>query len=271
MKRALVAMIVLGMVGFALEATTPFAGLGGEPIKAMLLKRHYGVAYREATASLILARTTDLAGQLVFVLVGLALILTATNPALDALPYRQVAGSGVAAMVAFVVLLVLAQRGRALARLRAWLVHSRLGRRVLPPRAVTALGALRAVEDRLAAYYAVESGRCAVSLALAVADWVLGACAIYLSLALLGHPVSLADAVVVESFVAIVRSALFMVPADLGTQEGAFVLICGALTGSPESGLALAAILRARTLVWIVWGFALAGWYSLWHDRMATA
>jgi hypothetical protein len=41
------------------------------------------------------------------------------------------------------------------------------------------------------------------------------------------------------------------------------MLICGALLGSPAAGLALAAIRRARDLVWIPVGLALASHYSL--------
>jgi uncharacterized membrane protein YbhN (UPF0104 family) len=138
-----------------------------------------------------------------------------------------------------------------------------MGKRLARERAVAAFRVLQAIEDRLAAYYRAEPGRCALSLGFAFAGWLVDAGAVYLSLMLLGHPVALVDAVVIEAFLTIVRSALFMVPADLGTQEGALILICGALLGSPESGLALAAIRRARDLVWIFSGLALASHYSL--------
>ncbi len=251
------------MAGFALDATTPLAGLGGEPIKAILLKRQYGVSYRDATASLVLARTTDLAGQLLFVLIGFALLLSSPNPALDALPYRLAACTGVALMAACIGLLLVAQQRRALGPLRRWLERSGIGTRVAREHTAAAFRALEAVEDRLAAYYRAEPGRCALSLGLAFAGWLVDAGAVYLGLRLLGHPVTVIDAVVIEAFLTIVRSAFFMVPADLGTQEGALMLICGALLGSPTSGLALAAIRRARDLVWIPSGLALASHYSL--------
>jgi uncharacterized protein (TIRG00374 family) len=251
------------MVGFALDTTTPLAGFGGEPIKAILLKRQYGIPYRDATASLVLARTTDLAGELLFVLVGLALLLSSPRPALEALPYRLVACVGVALMAAFMGLLVFAQQRRALGLLRRWLERRWSGTRAAHEHAVAALRGLQEVEDRLAAYYRAEPGRCALSLGLAFAGWLVDAGAVYLGLTLLGHPVTVTDAVLIEAFLTIVRSALFMVPADLGTQEGALMLICGALLGSPAAGLALAAIRRARDLVWIPAGLALASHYSL--------
>ena len=63
------------MVGSALDHVTPFGGLGGEPVKAIVLKRRYGVRYAEAATSLVLARTTDLMAQLVFITIGFALML----------------------------------------------------------------------------------------------------------------------------------------------------------------------------------------------------
>jgi hypothetical protein len=55
----------------------------------------------------------------------------------------------------------------------------------------------------------------------------------------------------------------FFVPADLGTQEGAQVLICSGITGSPELGLALATIRRSRDLVILALGAIFGTEYSL--------
>ncbi len=42
-----------------------------------------------------------------------------------------------------------------------------------------------------------------------------------------------ADAIVIEAFVTLVRSTFFFVPGDLGTQDGAQVLICSAISWPP--------------------------------------
>ena len=78
------------MVGSALADVTPLAGLGGEPVKALLLKRDYGIPYRDAAASLVLARMTDLVAQVGFLVVGFALISgTGLAPS-----FRWAAGGG---------------------------------------------------------------------------------------------------------------------------------------------------------------------------------
>ena len=70
----------------------PLAGLGGEPVKALLLKRRYGVRYRDAAASLVLARMTDLVAQVLFMALGFALIAGMDLPA----SFRLGAGGGLA-------------------------------------------------------------------------------------------------------------------------------------------------------------------------------
>jgi uncharacterized membrane protein YbhN (UPF0104 family) len=102
-----------------------------------------------------------------------------------------------------------------------------------------------------------------LSILAAFCEWMCAAIATWIAIRFLGHPISFADAIVIEAFVTLVRSAFFFVPADLGTQDGAQVLICSAMTGSPELGVALAAVRRARDLVWVIWGLAIGSAYSL--------
>jgi uncharacterized protein (TIRG00374 family) len=248
------------MVGFALERSTPLAGLGGEPAKAVLLKRHYGLRIRDASASLVLTRTTDLIAQVLFITIGTVLMFRS-----EALPepYRFAAGGGLALFSVCILLFFLAQKGGAVSRVQAWLERGWLRERSLSERTVRALGALQDLDQRLVSYYTAERGRFSLSVGAAFAEWMLGAVAVDLALDFLGRPVPFADAVVIESFLVLVRSTLFFVPADLGTQEGALVLICGAVAGSPASGLALSAIRRARDLLFMLWGLAIGSAYSL--------
>lgn len=114
----------VAMAGIGLENVTPLGGLGGEPIKAIVMKRYYGVPYRDASASLVLTRTTDVIGLLVFIALGLALMLHAK---LLPLSYRAGAVAGLVFLAVCVALFVWVQRGRAFSRVRHWLEHGRLG------------------------------------------------------------------------------------------------------------------------------------------------
>ena len=246
------------MVGSALDVVTPLAGLGGEPVKAALLKKHYGILYREGAASLVLARMTDLVAQVAFISIGFALMFRE-----DLVPsgYRTAAAAGLGLFTLAIVLFFLVQQRRGFSWLRARMETGWLGRQ-LGDQGVRALDGLRDVEDRLVGFYTTERFHFGLSVFFAFGDWVCEAGATYLAVNLLGFPIDFFDAMVIESFVILVRSTLFFVPADLGTQEGAQVLICGAITGSPAAGLALAAIRRSRDLLWIIWGLAIGSNYT---------
>lgn len=242
------------MVGEAFNMVLPAGGFGGEPIKAVLLKRHHAVSYREGTVSIILARTVNLIGLVIFMLVGLILLAG-----------HDVGGRfGPFALGGFLFLtfgigvLFAVQKFRATSR-----TGSRLGRTRLGARLNAALGHIHDVEDRLQHFYAERPWRFVPAVLLAFTNWVVGAAETYAILYFLGHPVSPGEAIIIESVNQMVRAVTFFVPANLGTQDSALIVLVGAVTGSPETGVALAAVKRIREIVFVIWGFALGSIYSL--------
>jgi uncharacterized protein (TIRG00374 family) len=240
------------MVGDAVNNLTPLASVGGEPVKVALLKNRYGVSYRESTASLVLMQTIVNGALVFFVSIGFVLMWMT-----DALPpaYRLAAGSGLATLTAGLASFFFVQRYQGVSRVSGWLGRHRFG-----ARALALLDVVRDIEDRLIAFYTGQPGRFATAIALVFVNWVLGSVEIACMLYFLGHPISLADAWVIESLFALVRTALFVVPANIGTQEGSLVLVCGLITGSPTLGLAVALIRRFRELTWLCGGVIL-GWF----------
>ena len=78
--------------------------------------------------------------------------------------------------------------------------------------------------------------------------WVAHLGETWLALWLLGVPVTLAEALVIEALSNAVRSAAFLIPGALGAQEGG-ILAVGLVYGlTPETALALALIKRGREL-----------------------
>ena len=65
-------LFAIRMAGETVNVTTPTAYVGGEPLKAYLLKR-YGVPMVDGLASVITAKTTMTLAQVFFILLGLAL------------------------------------------------------------------------------------------------------------------------------------------------------------------------------------------------------
>lgn len=239
------------LAGEAFNAVLPAAGMGGEPLKAEILKRRYGIGLKEGAASLILARTVNLIALVAFLIVGFA--LTWQSPALPDW-VKHVAALGLALLTLGTVLFFALQRLR---------LSSRLGVRLAAQPWAARLGdALRHVEDvdaRFVRFYGRHRGKLAAALALALANWLLGAAEVYAAMAFLGHPVDWKTAWIIEAAAQMIRAAGFFIPAAIGVQEGTFVFLCGALTGNPALGLAAAVARRVREVLWIVAGMLAAG------------
>jgi uncharacterized membrane protein YbhN (UPF0104 family) len=103
-------------------------------------------------------------------------------------------------------------------------------------------------------FYTQNRGRFAAAIALAFLNWAVGAVEIYVAMIFLGHPMSFTDAWIVESVAQLIRSAAFFIPAAVGAQEGAFLLVFSMMTGGPALGVAMALVRRARELFWLLLG-----------------
>ena len=242
-------------VGEAFNNVTPTASVGGEPLKALLLKTHYEVGYRESSATIVIAKTTILLGLMLFLLVGFLLLLAS-----DRVPssYRTVAGAGLIALTFITTNFFLWQRLRLTSVAGSRFAFGRFGERI-----DRWLEVINDIDDQFLHFYADHRTHFAGALLLAILNWVLGVVEVYLVMGFLGFPISFAEAWIIESMAQLVRAGAFFIPAAIGAQEGAFLLVCGAITGSPTLGMALALVRRARELLWIFGGLCLWWMYSL--------
>ena len=242
------------MVGETFNNIIPAASFGGEPVKAVLLKRHYGVSYHDSTASLILARTINMVGLCVFLAIGFALMLD--SPKLDTV-YKHTAGIGLAGLATGTLLFFGIQRFRVGSAAGNW-----LGRRVLSEKVHWVIEQVQRMDETLVRFYSQYRGRFVGAVSLAFANWVLGAVEIYYVLWLLDAPISWAEAWVIEAVAQMVRTGTFFIPLSLGAQEGVFLVVAGAITGQPALGLSVGLVRRFRELLWIAWGYLLGAWYT---------
>jgi uncharacterized membrane protein YbhN (UPF0104 family) len=73
-------------------------------------------------------------------------------------------------------------------------------------------------------------------------------------LVVLGIPVSLVTALVIEAFGTAVRFATFLVPASVGALEAANAAAFAGLGLTASAGLAFSLVRRGRQVVWVVIG-----------------
>ncbi len=247
-------LYLVRMLGEAFNNVTPLGSMGGEPVKVAVLKRHYRIPMREAGASLVLAKTTNMLGLMMFLLVGFVLLLLSRKLAPG---YQLLAAAGLAGLLLATLAMFLVQRFRLSSRAGGWLLRGRVSERLHH--------LLRVIEDidaRLLEFYTRNQGRFLISTALALSNWLLGVVEVYVVMRLFGYPVTVTDAWIIEAMVQMIRAAAFFIPAGIGAQEGGFLLFSGALTGNPALGIAVSVVRRSRELLWILLGLLIFWGYQ---------
>jgi len=215
----------------------PVARIGGEVAGYRVLTRH-GVPPVPAAAGLLVDMAVTLLSQGVFCLAGGALLVAySTEPRL-----MVQLTLGFAVLVAFGAVFVVMQRSGMFGKLvRA---ASRLG-----VDRWAGLASQGARIDRATQAIYRRRGRIVACFGWQLVGWSAGAVELWLALFFLGHPVSFAEALIVEATVQAIASIAFLVPGALGVQEGGFLLIGAALGIDGPTALALAASRRLRDLL----------------------
>jgi len=240
------------LAGEAVSLATPTMSVGGDPLKAYLLRPR--LPLRDGFVSVIADKTTVVAGQVLFLALGLLAAYLVAPPAGRLLPI----------MTGLLVLEVLAVGGFALVQATGALggggrLLGRLARRVGVGGAERFEQGLGDLDRALAALYRHRRRRLVASAIVHAVAWATGGLEIYLVLSLLGTPAPLGIVLIVESFASGVKFASFMVPASLGALEGGYVVFFEAFGLGAAAGLSYVLVRRLREITWAVVGFLALG------------
>jgi uncharacterized protein (TIRG00374 family) len=236
-------------IGEAVNNVIPSAYIGGEALKVYLLKQR-GVDATTATTAAVVSKSAQTLAQLLFICTAAALFL---RIAPEAPGLRQgiavVLGGGLAAVG---VLFWIQSRGvfGSVRRVTGcfgwkpqWLEARREG--------------LERTDRTITGFYRDHRGRFLASTLAYLAGWLLDSTEIYLVSRLVGQPVTVAQALVVEAFVGVAKVMGMWVPGAMGVQEGGILLI-GRTAALPEPlCLAYAVLRRAREVVFVAVGWLL--------------
>jgi putative membrane protein len=232
----------------SVNALLPVARIGGEIVACRIVRPHLRDG-PSAAASLVADMALSVLSQATFALVGVALLYAIGTS--SELGIRLLLGA-----LALIVLgtgFALAQRFRALGALVAVLNRLFAGRFAL------AHAPARGFDDAMRAIYE-RRGNIAACFSWQLAGWFLGAGELWIALQFLGEASGLLDAIALEALIQAVSSLAFFVPAALGVQEGAFIVIGAALGIDPATALALATARRLRDAIVFLPGLAAWQW-----------
>src|SRR5262245_57903665 len=162
------------LAGDALNVATALASVGGEAVKAWLIRRD--VPYEESVPSVVIAKTTITIGQALFLLIGIAVAWTTLSR--ESVVVRT--------MLWLLVVEILAVGGFVLCQLVGLV---RRGGRLLTGLGVTADASYaERLDDVLRRFYREDRGRLLLSTSFHLGGWLLGGLETYLMLMVLGIP-----------------------------------------------------------------------------------
>ncbi len=223
----------------AVSRLLPVAGIGGE-IVGIRLARWRVADLSGVSASVIVEVMVTMAVQYVFSALGLVLIVASTH---QVGVLRTVGLALVLSLPLPVMAVVLVRRGGVFHAVERW-AGSLLG---------ASSSILHGMDGRqLDADIDVLMSRAGLLLRAFVWQlngYLLGAFEAYWALELLGHPVSLGGALAIEGLTQAVRHAAFFVPAGLGVQDAAVVVLAQMFGVDREVAFSLALVKRMREVL----------------------
>lgn len=255
-------VLAIRTAGEVVNMTTPTAYVGGEPLKAYLLKRQ-GVPLVEGLASVVTAKTTMTIAQILFILVGIGL-------GFWLLGSEGSAGQTITAGLVSVGLLVFGVGAFVIVQRQGmftWMlkVLRRFGLRLdfLESREQTFLELDRTIAD----FYARQRSAFLISTALFFLGWLAEALEVFVIVLCLGQPITVLSAVAIGALSVFIKGGTFFIPGSLGAQDAGNLLLLTAFGYGEVTGITFALLRRFREFVWIAIGLACLAIMTKGADR----
>ena len=239
-------LLAIRTAGEVVNMTTPTAYVGGEPLKAYLLK-NYSVPMVEGAASVVIAKTTMTIAEVFYILLGVAL-------AFWILGMNGSSGQLVAAGLLSAGLLLFGTAGFVFVQRRGlftWILEAtrKLGLRIgfLETREEK----LRSLDRTILHFYSHRQGAFYASTGLYFLGWMAESLEVFVIIHFLGGPAVALSAISIGALAVFIKGGTFFIPGSLGAQDGGNLLLLKAFGYSDVTGITFALLRRFRELVWI--------------------
>jgi glycosyltransferase 2 family protein len=224
--------ILLRWIREAIDVTLPVASVGGGLVSARMLT-FWGVSGATATAGLVADVFLQTSAQVLFALFGAILLVKVVGSSAILPPLLLAATAALLALGGFYVV----QRHK-----RVWAIELALAIRFarIAPQAQKRVAEFQTAIDAIWR----RSGNVLIALLVHAAAWAFGTLEVLITLYLLGRPVPLEHAIILESIGTTISIAAFFVPGSWGVQEGGYILIGQMLGLPPYLSLSLSLVKR---------------------------
>jgi len=239
-------LVRLTVAAKAVHFLTPSISQAGEFMKVHLLRK-LGVETDVGTASVVVAKTTTMIAELLFIALGLTFVLCYVT--VDPIVVMPILLGIVAMAVGMVGVLIWQRIG--LFRPLIWL-RRRTGTLA---KFVDRYEAMMSSTERIVREHLDDRRRFVWSCLWFFLGWAAGIIEAWTFLNILEVPSNIPSALVVQVWSMIVSRLTTFIPGKLGTQEAGIVIVFSFLGLSPESAMAFAFLRRLRQIGWIAAGF----------------
>lgn len=228
--------LVLRWIREGVNNLLPVAQIGGEVVAARLLRRR-GAPLAWAVAGSVGDLTMEMLTQIVFTLLGLALLILLVGE--SGVSGYVLGGLGVAAAgaAAFIAAQWFGLAG--------WIERGVL--RLSNSFGWAPLGEIAGLDAAIRGVYR-HPGRVGLAALHHSVSWLLGGVEVCLALHVLGTDVGLGEGTAIEALGQALKAAGFAVPGALGVAEGGYVVVCHLFGLSPELAIALGLVKRVREI-----------------------
>lgn len=246
------------IIGETLNAVIPWAAsLGGEPIKAELLKSRYDIPLSEGLASILIVHTTFWISLNIFV-------IGAISVTLKTLPLTPVLWQSVLIflfVLGFVAIFLVVGLHFGIFKK----VHS-LGESLKwwGDKSAEKKNRFLQLDQEIKKFYTADPRRFFWSVFFNFFGWFTGTLEVFWIAKILGLPIGFTEAWLLEALIQVLRIITFLIPSSIGAQEGGILLIFMQFGFDKSIGLTFAVIRRLREILWL--GLGLLLWFLI-EDR----
>ncbi len=255
-KISFVDIFIIRIIGETLNNVIPVgASLGGEPVKAELLKKRHGVPRSQTYASLLIVHTTfwlSLNGFL-----ASALVFTYQRIPLTSILWKGVLLFFVVLGIGGVLLVWLLLRGifkkiAALAKnFKSWKNYWEEKNEKFMK-----------LDEDIRKFYTDSPRRLVLSTLFNFASWGAGVFEVLIFAKLLGMNVHWTEAWLLEALIQSLRIVTFFIPSSVGAQEGGILFIFSQMGYAAPLALTFAILRRLREILWNAIGLALWAFFD---------
>jgi len=233
-------------MGYAVSYSTPSAHVGGEPVRALMLKKE-GVETSDAFSSVILDKSIEMAGYIIFSAIGLFMVLLTFNIASS---FTYIAMFLALAITAFLIIVFFTKLKRNERIFVKLFKKFRLDRFKFVKKFIHKV---EEIEISMSGFMNHGSKGFHQCVTITLLLWIFMYVEYYFGLKMIGVSPSLSGIFLIGVFIAI--SYAVPIPGALGALEAGQISIFTLLGYSPSQAIAFSLLIRARDIMRTLIGY----------------